>query len=101
MLDIEAIKKQAILDVKAMLRKQKTFKVAELTGAMWPQPYESLYEYYCERYPNDEFKIWNTARCQLGRLFKGFIPDINEALGIKLQARVVPSKGHSCTEYYT
>jgi hypothetical protein len=94
-----AIKSQFTADVFKMLQKKPDFTVSEIVGATWPQPYDLVYFRWYDEAQN-EWRNYNVARTQLGRILKGFIPHVEKELGIAIKHRSIERKGHGVTEYY-
>lgn len=75
------------------------FFVAEIVGSWdWPYPFDTVYHAYHDP-SKASFVNWNTARGQIGKLYKEAIPDIETTLKIKIKSFLANRKGHKVACY--
>lgn len=96
---LNILRNRWIADVYAALCKGPHFTVGDIVGVDWPPQYDIVYWHWYEQGASN-WKNWNVARTQLGRILKSFVPQVNAELGIELKTRTIERHGHSVNEYY-
>jgi hypothetical protein len=90
---------QWFVDVHAMLEKQPQFLVGEVCGVDWKPAYQTVYDKWCDPTATN-WRNYNVARTQLGRILKTFLPRLNKEMGVEIKTRGIDRKGHGVCQYY-